>query len=514
MEEPLSQDVMLHETAEQSLAHVTKQATGVMSYRFLGVLLGLASNVVFARLLGAELLGVYVLASTILLVASLVASFGTVQTLVRYIPVRLSRGDVDGAAGVFTFGLRLVVSAGAGATVILLLLRGWLSHTVFHEPLLVGILPIAALGILPASLTQVLGGALKALKETAKDAFCTEVVYKVAKLAIFLALYFAVDMRLRALVIGFAAAYVASDLVMLRFIGRRTPSFLTGPRRDAVPQRELVQYSATVFFVAFLNYAMSITDRFMLGILSTSEAVGIYNVAFIISNILTLVYMGFNISFAPVISELYHNNRRDELASLYVSLTRTIIIIVVPAFIWLVGFGDDLLRIFGREFTVGQAALVVLGISAVARCAVGSVSNLLMMSGHQRFNVINIVISTAANILLNLYFIPKYGFLGAAIATAISVAGISVVGLVQVKMLLGLSPYRRSYIKLVAASAVTLPAVLYLRAYTPALPHWQFFSLLLATYAVFLGVIVLLGVEPDDRVLAKKLLRKAGLKKR
>lgn len=514
MEQPLSQDVTPEETTEQSLVHVTKQATGVMSYRFFGVLLGLASNIVFARLLGAELLGVYVLASTILLVVSLIASFGTVQTLVRYIPVRLSRGDAAGASGVFAFGLRLVVSAGAAATVILLFLRGWLAHTVFHEPLLIGILPIAALGILPASLTQVLGGALKALKETAKDAFCTEVVYKIAKLAIFLALYFTVDLRLRALVIGFAAAYLASDLVMLRFIRRRVPSFLSGPRREAVPHRELIAYSGTVFFVAFLNYAMSITDRFMLGILSTSESVGIYNVAFIISNILTLVYMGFNVSFAPVISELYHNNRREELASLYVSLTRTIIIIVVPAFIWLVGFGDDLLRIFGQEFVVGEVALVVLGVSAVARCAVGSVSNLLMMSGHQRFNVINIAISTASNIVLNLYFIPRYGFLGAAIATAISVAGISVVGLIQVRILLGLSPYRRSYLKLVAASVVTLPATLYLRAHTPALAHWQFFSLLLATYAVFLGVIVLLGVERDDRVLAKKLLRKLGTRKR
>jgi O-antigen/teichoic acid export membrane protein len=514
MEMPVDERRASESEVDRSLVHVTKQATGVMSYRFVGVLLGLGSNVIFARLLGAELLGVYVLASTVLLVASLAASFGTTHTLVRYIPVRLSRGDKEGAAGVFAFCFRLVTVVAVGGTAALLVLRNWLANGVFHEPLLLSVLPIAALGVLPASLTQYLIGTLMALKQTAKEAFATDVVYKIAKLAIFLGLYFTVDMRLRALVIGFSAAYIVSDLAMLRFIQREEPALVSGPRRTSVRERELLAFSATMLCVAFLNYAMSITDRFMLGILSTSEAVGIYNIAFIISNILTLVYMGFNYSFAPVVSELYNNDRIPELSSLYSSLTRMVSIIVVPAFIWLVGFGDDLLEIFGHEFVVGQTALVVLGLGAVARCAVGFVANLLMMSGHQRYNVFNIVASTLLNIALNFYFIPRYGVLGAAIATTISVVVISVVGLMQVRVFLRLSPYRGSYLKVVAAAAVALLATLYLRAHTPALAHWQIGLLLVATYAVFLGVILLLGIERDDKVLAQRFLKKLRLGRR
>lgn len=511
METPFEERRSSESERDRSLVHVTKQATGVMSFRLVGVVLGLGSNVIFARLLGAELLGVYVLASTVLLIASLVASFGTSYTLIRYVPVGLSRGDKEGAAGVFAFCFRLVTAVAVVGTAVLLILRSWLANGVFHEPLLLSVLPIAALGVLPASLTQYLGGTLIALKQTAKEAFATEVVYKIAKLAIFLGLYFTVDMRLRALVVGFSAAYVVSDLAMLRSIRREEPALVSGSRRTSVRERELFAFSATMFAVTFLNYTMSITDRFMLGILSTSEAVGIYNVAFIISNILTLVYMGFNYSFAPVVSELYHNDRIPELSSLYASLTRVVSIIVVPAFIWLVGSGDDLLRIFGREFVVGYSALVVLGLGAVARCAVGFVANLLMMSGHQRYNVFNIVVSTLLNIVLNLYFIPRYGVLGAAVATTISVVVISAVGLTQVRVFLRLSPYRRSYLKVVAGAAVALLATLYLRAHTPALEHWQIGLLLLATYAVFLGVLLLLGIERDDKVLAQRFLRKLGL---
>ena len=71
------------------------------------------------------------------------------------------------------------------------------------------------------------------------------------------------------------------------------------------------------------------------------------------------------------------------------------------------------------------------------------------------------------HIALNLFLIPRYGVLGAAIATSISLAVINVVGLIEVKLLIGIWPYRLSYLKLVAASVVTTACNLYLRSRLP-----------------------------------------------
>ncbi len=501
------------EFTDRSLLHVTKQATGVMSYRFIGVVLGLVSNILFARLLGAELLGVYVLASTTLLVFSLMASFGTSQMLVRFIPVRIGNGDDEGAAAVFALGLRLIAVCGLVCTAALILTRHFVAGKIFDEPLLAQIIPIAAVGVLPATLALYLGGTLKALKETARDAFCTEVVYKATKLAIFIALFALVGLKLRGLVWAVSLAYFASIVVMVTMIGRARRPLLRGPRSASIDTREILAFSAAMFFVAFLNYAMSITDRVMLGMLGTTTDVGIYNIAFLISNMLAMVYMGFNVSFAPLISELYHGGRREELASLYSSLTRTVIIIVAPAFIWIVGFGDDLLGLFGREFVAGYAALLILSLGALVRCIVGSVGNLLMMSNHQTYNVWNIAGSIALNIALNMYYIPRYGLNGAAIATAISVAVVYVVGLVEVRILLGLLPYRRSYLKVLAAAAITFPAMVYIRSITGPLVHWQLLGLLVGAYVLFLGLIVLMGIERDDALILERLTEKLGISK-
>ncbi len=487
------------------LIHVAKQATGVMTYQFIGVALGFGSNLIFARILGAELLGVFVLAQTTLLVLSLVASFGVGPMLLRFIPVSLSRGDRESAAGVLAVGTRIVLITSAITVAVLLLGRNFLAYRVFNEPRLLDLTPIIAIAILPAAYVKVLGFLLRAIKQTYRETFCLEIVAKSAKLLVFFVLLSA-GLKLTGITWALTVSYAAAAVAMVFIIDRHARYLTRGPRATTIPIGRVITFSATMTFVAFMNYSLSITDRTMLGILSTSSDVGVYNIAFLISNMLALVFMGFNNAFSPLISELYHNGKKDELNSLYSSLTRTVLVIVLPALIWIVGFGDDLLLFFGKDFGVGYLAMVILGAGVLTRCAVGSVGTILMLSGHQVYNAVNIAVVTAANIVLNLFLIPRYGVLGAAIATAISLAVINVVGLIEVKLLVGIWPYRLSYLKLVAAAAVTSTGIFYLRSSLPILQFIPILLLLIGTFAVFLGVLALLGIEEEDRMLIGRMM--------
>lgn len=500
------------EITDRHLLVAAKQATGFISLRFAGTLIGLGWNVVIARLLGAELLGVFVLGSTTALFVALVSSLGVGPMLVRYLPVLMARGDRTGAAGIFRFGTRVVIASSVVVAVLVLLGRNIVAGPIFHEPKLLPYMPIVAAAVIPHALLILYGYALRACKSAALESLSREVIYKIALVAVFAGL-FAVGMRLRGLMIAFVVANAVTAAVMVVFVQRRAPYLIKGPSTPSIPRRELLGFSTTMLFVAFMNYTMGITDRFMLGILGTSENVGIYNVAFLISNLLATVTMGFNAIFSPIISELYHDNKRGELRAMFASLTRTIILIVAPAFIWLVGFGDDLLRMFGHEFTAGYTALVILGLSAVASCTVGSVSMMLAMTGHQKYNVVNTVVATGVNILLNWFFIPRCGIVGAALGNGISLAAINVVRMLQVHRLLGIHPYNRSYLKLVAAGLVTLAGALYLRSVTPELGLAAIVGILVATMGVFVGVIALLGIERDDRLILGRVVDKLGIRR-
>jgi len=509
MGQTFDQSGFSRDLTDRNLLHVAKQASGVMTFRLLGTLLGLGSNLIFARYLGAELLGVVVLATTALLVLTLVASIGMGRTFIRYLPVHLSRGNKKGAAGIFRLGMRIVLAASALAGIVLYLGRGFLASTVFKEPLIETAIPIVAVAAIPATLYLVLGQTLRALRWAARETLCKEIVFKSIKLGVFFLLVF-LGFKLEALLGGFVAGYAVAALAMIFFIQKRWPFLLRGPSEVSVRRRELYAFTGTMLFVGFMNYSMSITDRTMLGIISTTRDVGLYNIAFLISNVLSLIFMAMNEAFSPIVSELYHNGKHGELRSLYSSLTRVVLIIIVPGLIWLVGFGDDLLGMFGSEFRVGYVPLVVLGIGVLARCLVGTVSPLLILSGHERYNAANIVAVTAMNILMNLWLIPRYGVLGAAYATAISLAIVNAVALIEVRKLMGITPYATSYLKLLVPAAVTLAGTLVLRANTPPFQFAVIAGILGATLVVFFGILALLGIERDDRLILGRLWARLG----
>lgn len=84
--------------------------------------------------------------------------------------------------------------------------------------------------------------------------------------------------------------------------------------------------------------------------------------------------------------------------------------------------GKPLLWLFGPEFTSGYAAMFVLAAGLVLRAAAGPVELLLNMLGHQKICAAMLFTAVALNLALNFALIPAYGLIGAATATAISMA--------------------------------------------------------------------------------------------
>ena len=107
--------------------------------------------------------------------------------------------------------------------------------------------------------------------------------------------------------------------------------------------------------------------------------------------------------------------------------------------------------IFGNSFKSGAFILVILALGQFINVITGSVGYLLMMSGNERLLRNNIIFIAVLNLTLNLLLIPKYGILGAAISTSVSLALQNIISMVIVKYRLGiwtfpLFPRNKEYI--------------------------------------------------------------------
>src|SRR5579862_9832606 len=103
--------------------------------------------------------------------------------------------------------------------------------------------------------------------------------------------------------------------------------------------------------------------------------------------------------------------------------------------------------------------------------------------------------------------IPVWGLVGAAVAAAITNAGTNLWNLLEVRSVLGLSPFSRSYLRLLGPTIVSVLAVVGLKSQAHLLGRVWLGSRagLIGSYLVFAGMVAVLGLDEDDRLVAQAL---------
>jgi O-antigen/teichoic acid export membrane protein len=106
-------------------------------------------------------------------------------------------------------------------------------------------------------------------------------------------------------------------------------------------------------------------------------------------------------------------------------------------------------------------------------------------------------------VLLSIWLVPLWGALGAAIAAAVTNVGTNVWNLVEVRSALKLSPYNRSYLKLLPPLASALSITLLLSKASGFPASWgMIFIALILSYIAFSVIAFAMGLDADDRLIA------------
>jgi O-antigen/teichoic acid export membrane protein len=279
-------------------------------------------------------------------------------------------------------------------------------------------------------------------------------------------------------------------------------------QRGASPEKEIWSFSAAMLGVGFLSFLMSQVDRVALGFYRGARDVGIYSIATALVVYLPLVLNSVNQIFAPTIADLHTRGEHALLTRLFQSLTKWIVGLTLPLALVIIVFARPLMRIFGHEFEVGWPILIIGAIGQLVNCGVGSVGNLLIMSGNEKRMIKVQIVMAAVMTISSVALVPIWGIYGAAVAASITNVGTNVLNLLEVRKALGISPYNRSYRHLLLPTAVTLAVILALKRYAGVFHHeWLAVGVTLAlAYCIFPAVFYqIAGLDADDRLIASAL---------
>ena len=408
-----------------STAFVLKGASAVLTF---------ALYVVIARLLGPAEAGHYFLALTIVTIAAVIGRLGLDNSVLRFVAAHEADRDWPAVKGVYQRSTRLVLLASVVSTGLVLALATPLSEGLFAKPGLTPALRWMAVAIVPTALLNLQAQGLQGLKRIADSSFVANV--SVPLVSLIGALLLAPRWGTVGAVWAYAAASVVTAAVGVWRWRRATRHLQDIPGHfDA---RTLYRSCIPLFWVSCLQLVIAWSSNVVLGLMATSADVGIFGAAYRTSLLISFVLMAVNSISAPKFAALYQQGDLRALATIARKSARLMALAASPILAVFLVAPHFVMGLFGPEFTRGAAALAILSIGQFVNVVTGSVGWILIMCGYERLLRNNIAICAALSVALNVLLIPRYGYLGAAIATATTLAVQMLVAAVMVWHKLGI----------------------------------------------------------------------------
>jgi len=405
------------------------------------------TSIVLARSLGAQGYGVYAYAFTLVAVMQILANLGLPNLLVRCISAYRMKGEWGLMAGLLRRSLQAVLIS-TSLLIALGTAAAWLlGQRVSSEGLRTFSVALLMLPFL--ALTSLRSSVLRALFH----AIPGQVPEAVAKPLLFLGLIAgavlvtggaelspvaAMIMQLIATIISFA---IGAWLLKSRLPGElwtMTPSYAMAEwRQSAFP----------LILTSGITVINTYTDILMLGAMKDSTSVGIYQVVARGATMLTFFIYAVNTVVAPVASGLYTKGETERLQRIVTLSTRIVLAMTCPIALLLATYPREILRsLFGAQFSAGAEGLAILSVCQMISVSMGSVWDLLIMTGHEKDVAKASAISASLNVALNAVLIPHLGINGAALATGMST--------VLFSLMLAVAVYRRTGLYTTAIAGV------------------------------------------------------------
>ncbi len=392
-------------------------ARALFAIKLLGLALLFAAQVLLARWLGPKEFGVYTYAMSWAMLLSVLAAAGIPTAIVRFTSEYRARQQSKLLAGLMLWGPLVAASVGGVLTVTGLVVLNRILNvgSAYTAALRIALCAIPLLAVM-----KVMTGLIRAFDRTVL-AYVPDVLGRPLVMMAAAGGLVAVTGHAEA-----AGALLLTMACLLLFAIFQLVIFYKGlPSQVTDSSREYrhaawLRVCLPLVLVAGFEVITERVDVLMIGAYLTPEDVATYNAAAKLAGLLVVVLAVANATVAPRIARLYS---LGDMAGLQRTISR-----LLPWTFWpslcagvvLVLGGRHALSLFGPAFVSGHQAMALLVIAQLVNSGAGPVLMLLNMTGRQDRSALIFAVSAALNITLNSFFIPRFGIVGAASATAIS----------------------------------------------------------------------------------------------
>ena len=386
---------------------LVKNSAFLFGARLINSLSILALILIISRRLGPDIFGGYSFLNAVVMTGVVVANFGLDTLMVR----EVSRDPLQGnrfLSSVLGFKLisSLVVMAGLWALFKLLL----------DDQDMVRLLAVFSIVICLNSLSQSFWYYGDAFQKFQPHAILWASL-NVIKVPV---VWFGTSVRpeLAMVVYALIIAEVISLIISGCWIKARFKLVIINPSfKSMLPLFKRAWPLAVIFILSAIYFRV---DLMMLEVMKGNRAVGIYSAAYKLIEVLSIVPGTVTIAALPGLAADYYGN----IEAFRVSFYRTTAWLgvgggVIALFLYV--FSEKVvLLLYGHSFFDSVVCLRILSMVIFFLFVNACLAYVMIASNNDRPVALILVISTILNVTFNLYLIPRYSYVGAAVSTMLS----------------------------------------------------------------------------------------------
>ena len=437
-------------------------------------------------------------------IAGTMALLGLGTGLARYIPIAINQKDEARLWGLIQIGIAIPGLVGLALALVMFLSADLISSRFYNQPALAPVLRLACWAIPLFALMGVLDAITQGFKRMEFRVYSVDVTLPVLKLLLTVVLVVA-GLGVMGATAGYVVPLALAVVMLFVFVNRLFP-LKRDWRKATYNIRELFHFSLPVYLTQLVNQFRSSIGTLVLGFFETASGVGIFTAALRVSSIGILFYSSLMRMAAPMIADLHSQGKIDQLERMYQATTKWGMSFNLPVFLTTAVFARPLLSVFGQDFVTGTTALTILAFAGLIDASTGVCGTIVTMTGHSKLSLANSLTSLVVTIGLDLLLIPRWGILGAASAGALSIILLNLARLVQVYLLHRIQPYNPGFLKPILAAVVAVFVASIANTWLVSLP--AIVQLILGAtllWSVYVGTIVLLGLDDTDRMVLKRV---------
>ena len=441
------------------LSKIVKGAGVIFSGSLLGKILIFFYSILIARYFDIEDVGIYFLGLSITEFIASIALLGLDVAMVRFIAIYDSEKDINRKKGTMLACVGIAMLVSILAAILLYLSSEYISYTLFKKPNLKIVLLLFSLSIPFLALKKIFLASIEGLKLMQYSVYTNNVAEVGLRFSFTLIFIYLFKSDLKGLIIANLITSILTALLAFYYATKFIP-ILNNKIKPIYEFKNLLNFSLPLVLSRLFFSLMSSVDTFLLGYLSSATNVAIYNIVMRIVSIATLAQTGFNQIFSPFVADLHNRNEVNKLSNLFKIASKWTFAISLPLFLLFIIFPWYFLTIFGGSFTEGAACLIVISIAYLLNSTLSLSATLISMSGRSDITLKNNIVAAFFNFILIYLLIPKFGALGAAIGTGISIIILNLFRVTEVYYLMRIHPFRLDYLKPLFAGLISIVTAL------------------------------------------------------